>query len=75
MSISVLSIQAMCELLVTHSYFNFAENIAQALVPLMNNGNKKVRETIVESLKNLFKDDKKGDITLKVSTMCLINCR
>lgn len=67
MNISVLSIQGMCELLVTHSYFNYAENIAQALVPLMNNKNKKVREIIVESLKNLFKDDKKGDITLKVS--------
>lgn len=56
----------MCELLVTHSYFNFAQNIAQAIVPLMNNRNKKVRELIANSLKNVFREDKKGDITLKV---------
>lgn len=69
MNLSILAIQAMCELLVTHPYFNYAQNIAQAIVPLMNNRNKKVRELIANCLKNVFKEDKKGEITLKVNTL------
>lgn len=61
----------MCELLVAHSYFNFAENIAQAIVPFLNNRNRKVREIVTDALKNTFKGDKKGQITLKVTSILL----
>lgn len=63
---SIIGIQAMCELLLAHPYFNFAQNIAQAIVPLMNNRNKRVREIIKNCVENVFKEDKKGEITLKV---------
>lgn len=56
----------MCDLLVAHPYFNFSQNVAQALVPFLNNSNKEVRAVVKESITTIFREDKKEEITLKV---------
>lgn len=56
----------MCELLVTHPYFNFSQNIAQAVVLFLNNPNKEVRIIVKDTIMTVFKEDKKEEITLKV---------
>lgn len=62
-----ISIHAMCDLLVTHPYFNYAPNIAQVIVPLLNNPNKNVRKYVNETCKTIFREDKKKEVTLKVN--------
>lgn len=57
----------MCELLVTHPYFNYSQNIAQVLIPFLNHRTASVREKVKNTCETVFKDDKKGEITLKVS--------
>lgn len=57
----------MCELLVTHPYFNYSQNIAQALIPFLNHRNATVRENVKTTCETVFTEDKKGEITLKVS--------
>lgn len=56
----------MCDLLVMHPNFNYAQNIAQAVVPFLNHQNKTARETVKNACKTIFKEDKKHEITLKV---------
>ncbi|CAG9853869.1 unnamed protein product [Phyllotreta striolata] len=65
-TIGTLAIQALCDLLVTHPYFNFSQNIAQAVVPFMNNRSKDIREIVKNAVKTIFKEDKKEEITLKI---------
>ncbi|XP_060536038.1 nucleolar complex protein 3 homolog isoform X1 [Cylas formicarius] len=60
------SIHSMCELLVSHPYFNYAQNIAKLLVPFLNNSRKNVREMVKVAIKTIFKEDKKEAITLKI---------
>lgn len=61
----------MCELLITHSYFNYSQNIAQVLVPFLNHKNEIVREKVKATCETIFTEDKKGEMTLKVS--CVIH--
>ncbi|XP_025834676.1 nucleolar complex protein 3 homolog isoform X3 [Agrilus planipennis] len=60
------SLQTMCDLLVSHPYFNFSENIAQAVIPFLCNKNKSIRLIVSSAFKNVFKEDKRGEITLKI---------
>ncbi|CAG9821319.1 unnamed protein product [Phaedon cochleariae] len=64
--LGVLAVNTMCDLLVSHPYFNYSQNIAQALVPFLNNPNKAVRDTVKTSFKTIFKEDKKEEITLRI---------
>lgn len=64
MKLGELSIHAMCDLLVTHPYFNYGQNIAQVVVPFMNNRNKNIRQLVKVACKTVFKEDKKEEITL-----------
>ncbi|KAJ3648361.1 hypothetical protein Zmor_020171 [Zophobas morio] len=61
-----LSVQALADLLVTHPYFNYAQNIAQAVVPFLNNPRSNVREIAKNAIKVVFKEDKKEEITLQI---------
>lgn len=63
-----LAVNCMCDLLVTHPYFNYSQNIAQVLVPFLNNRNPIVRKSVKTACETVFKEDKKGEITLKVSS-------
>ncbi|XP_066263007.1 nucleolar complex protein 3 [Euwallacea similis] len=64
--LSELSIQAMAELLSAHPYFNYAQNIAQVVVPFLNNPRKNVRDLVKGFVCNVFREDKKEEITLKI---------
>lgn len=50
-----------------HPYFNYSQNIAQVLVPFLNNSRKNVREMVKKFVCLVFKEDKKEEVTLKVS--------
>lgn len=62
-----LAVNCMCDLLVTHTYFNFSVNIANFLLPLLDNKRPSVRETIAKCFMQIFKEDKRGELTLTVS--------
>lgn len=62
-----LAVHAMADLLVSHPYFNYSPNIAQAIIPFLNHRELSVRVIVVEACKTIFKEDKKEEITLKVS--------
>lgn len=66
MKLGELSLTSMCDLLVTHPYFNYAENIAQVVVPFLNNPNAVVRQIVAKCCRTVFKEDKKEQITLKI---------
>lgn len=66
LKLGVLAVQAMCELLITHPYFNYSPNIAQAIIPFLNNRDKNVREIVKTSIMTIFKEDKKEELTLKI---------
>lgn len=61
-----MAVMCMCELLVKHPYFNFSLNIANFLIPLLNNKKASVREKIVKYISEVFKDDKRGELSLTV---------
>ncbi|KAJ8978208.1 hypothetical protein NQ317_014724 [Molorchus minor] len=65
-TLGILGVQAMCDLLVAHPYFNFSQNIAQAVVPFLNSHNKAAKELTSTAIKTLFKEDKREEITLKI---------
>lgn len=61
-----LGVRCMCELLVSHSYFNYSQNIAQAVVPFLNHRNESVRANVKTTCETIFREDKKGEITLRI---------
>lgn len=61
-----MAVMCMCELLVKHPYFNFSLNIANFLIPLLNNKKASVREKIVKYISEVFKEDKRGELSLTV---------
>ncbi|KAI4504694.1 hypothetical protein M0802_000244 [Mischocyttarus mexicanus] len=61
-----LGVMCMCELLVSHPYFNFSPNIANFLIPLLNIKNASVREKIVKCISQVFKEDKRGELSLMI---------
>lgn len=62
----------MCDLLVSHPYFNYSQNIAQVLVPFLNNSRNNVRELVKNAIKTVFKEDKKEEVTLRVRTSIIL---
>lgn len=58
---------AMCDLFSAHPYFNYGQNIAQVLVPFLNNPRKHIRDVVKNTICGVFKEDKKEEITLKAS--------
>ncbi|XP_044010019.1 nucleolar complex protein 3 homolog, partial [Aphidius gifuensis] len=64
--LSEIALTCMCELLVTHPYFNYSTNIANFLVPFLDNKRPSVREKVFNCMKNIFKDDKRGELSLVI---------
>lgn len=72
-----LAVKCLCELLVTHPYFNFADNIVHLLTLYLDNPDESVRKTVENCYSQIFHDDKRGLISLIVSKilyMTTINC-
>ncbi|GLG95825.1 Nucleolar complex protein 3 homolog [Gryllus bimaculatus] len=61
-----LAVRCMTELLVRHPYFNFSPNIAQDLVHFLDNKNSNVRDIVMNGLRTVIKEDKRGEITLHI---------
>lgn len=58
--------QCMADLLVTHPYFNFSVNLAQFLVTFLDNHSPTVRDMSRVAIQRIFKEDKRGEISLEV---------
>ena len=63
-----LAIQRMCDILNMHHYFNYSANIANFLTPFLNSKYSDIRITVFNSFKKIFKEDKRGELTLTVIT-------
>uniref|UniRef100_UPI00398EAEDA nucleolar complex protein 3 homolog n=1 Tax=Pristiophorus japonicus TaxID=55135 RepID=UPI00398EAEDA len=61
-----VSIKCLCELLVALPHFNFHNNIAVMIVPLMNDASRKISEMCCGAVEKLFKQDKIGQPSLAV---------
>lgn len=65
--LAAVATKCLSELLITHPYFNFSQNIAQLLVYLLNSNNTNIRGNVFETFKQIFTEDKKFELTLFVS--------
>ncbi|KAH0550275.1 nucleolar complex protein 3 homolog [Cotesia glomerata] len=61
-----VAITCMCDLLATHPYFNYSSNIVCFLIPYLNNKYPKVREIVAKCFSQIFKEDKKLELTLTI---------
>ena len=62
--VAIFALKCMSDLLVSMPHFNFAKNIVHALIPFTAHKMDDVRFLICSAFKKLFKDDKKGEISL-----------
>ncbi|CAK1545408.1 unnamed protein product [Leptosia nina] len=65
-SLAVLSLRSMCNLLEAKPNFNYSTNIAQSVVPFLDSREPIARSIVTECCCNVFKEDKKGEITLDI---------
>lgn len=68
LNVAELAISCVIELLERHPYFNYNRNIVQMLTPYLNNPRESVRQRVAEGYARIFKDDKRGEVTLDVSS-------
>ncbi|XP_046385482.1 nucleolar complex protein 3 homolog [Ischnura elegans] len=61
-----VAFKCLCDLMVTHPYFNFWRNIVQLIVPFLNHKLPSIRNTGAEAVKTVFRNDKRGEITLEI---------
>ncbi|XP_048407397.2 nucleolar complex protein 3 homolog isoform X2 [Stegostoma tigrinum] len=59
-----VAVKCLCELLVALPHFNFHNNIAAIVVPLMNDASRKISEMCCGAVERLFKQDKIGQASL-----------
>jgi nucleolar complex protein 3 len=64
-----LALICMYDLLVAHPYFNYSHNLVQMLVPYLNHRLSTVRQLCANSICTVFRNDKRGEISLAVSTL------
>lgn len=62
--VAIFALKCLSDLLVAMPHFNFAKNIVHALIPFTAHKMDDVRFLICSAFKKLFKDDKKGEISL-----------
>lgn len=56
-------LDCMCQLLVAHPHFNFAQNILHAITPLLNHTDEATRTMVQEAVKQIFQSDMRGEIS------------
>ncbi|KAI9564697.1 hypothetical protein GHT06_008438 [Daphnia sinensis] len=62
--VAVFALKCLSDLLVAMPHFNFSKNIVHALIPFTAHKMDEVRLLVCSAFKKLFKDDKKGEISL-----------
>lgn len=67
-----IALSCMCELLTMHPYFNFSINIASYILPFLDNKRNSVRERIAQCITQIFKEDKRGELSLIVRMYIMI---
>ncbi|KAL0269355.1 UNVERIFIED_CONTAM: hypothetical protein PYX00_007118 [Menopon gallinae] len=66
LNLAIMALKCLCDLLVAYPYFNFAKNIVQLIVPHLNHRLEKVRDIVSNAVREVFKTDKRGEITLNI---------
>lgn len=66
MKLGEVAINCMCDLLIAHPYFNFSVNVANLLVPYLDSKWLNVRDTVSKCVTQIFKEDKRGDLSFVV---------
>lgn len=61
-----ISVDCLCELLNSHTYFNYVQNIGQLLVYVLNSNFPSMRSAVERCFKQLFTTDKRLEMTLYV---------
>ncbi|KAJ1531012.1 hypothetical protein ONE63_005844 [Megalurothrips usitatus] len=61
-----LAAKCMADLFVNNPYFNFSVNLAQCLVKFLDNSFESVRNIAKEAIQRVFKEDKRGSMTLQI---------
>lgn len=67
-----LALKCLCDLLIFHPYFNFSKNIVHLLIPFLDNKKEDIRNKVADTFKEIFKTDKRGEISLDVSNCYFI---
>ncbi|XP_057370340.1 nucleolar complex protein 3 homolog [Daphnia carinata] len=62
--VAIFALKCLSDLLVAMPHFNFSKNIVHALIPFTAHKMDEVRLLVCSAFKKLFKDDKKGEISL-----------
>ncbi|KYN01272.1 Nucleolar complex protein 3 like protein [Cyphomyrmex costatus] len=66
MQLGETAVSCLCELLTVHPYFNFSINIANYILPLLDNKRSSVREKVAQCISQIFKEDKRGQLSLTI---------
>ncbi|XP_031842929.1 nucleolar complex protein 3 [Nomia melanderi] len=61
-----LGITCMCDLLTTHPYFNYSVNVANFLIPFLDNKHEYVRQEVAKCISQIFKEDKRAELSLTI---------
>lgn len=61
-----VAVTCMCDLLIMHPYFNYSINIANFLIPLLDNKYEFIRQKVLKCLSQIFKEDKRAELSLIV---------
>ncbi|XP_067927801.1 nucleolar complex protein 3 homolog [Watersipora subatra] len=62
----LLAVKCMCQVFVKRPTFNFSKNIVNVLIPLLAVHNQAIITPICAAVEQIFKDDKKGEISLDI---------
>ncbi len=60
------ALKCLCDLLTAHPHFNYAPNIVRLVVPFLNVKSNQMSESVSDAFRQIFKGDKKGEISLTV---------
>lgn len=56
----------MCRMLESHPYFNLSVNIVNFIIPLLNNWDPTVRDIVTNTVRVVFRNDKRGEISYEI---------
>ncbi|XP_076631278.1 nucleolar complex protein 3 isoform X1 [Colletes latitarsis] len=59
-----LALNCMCDLLTAHPYFNYSVNIANFLIPFLDNRYEFIRQCVAKCISQIFKEDKRAELSL-----------
>ncbi|XP_078053212.1 nucleolar complex protein 3 [Augochlora pura] len=61
-----LGITCMCDILAAHPYFNYSINIANFLIPFLDNKFESVRQEVAKCISQIFNEDKRAELSLTI---------